>query len=436
MPLRIAVLVSFEAAAFLGTLFRPWWGILMLLVLIFARPQDDRPNMAQLHIPMVLATAAVLATGARLTDMRKKIWESLKQNRVLIVYFLLMCLSAAFNGLTEESSNRIDQFSTATVLCVLLLIWTQSTTNLIQAIGVVIASGLYLLKLAVFNPSFIKPKIGGEAGEEFNRLSLQKLNTNFGNSNYLALFMVLLILLTLFVLLHYRSVLVRLACAALCGGWLWVFFRAQSRAATLALAASLVAFWLFQKHKMLLALALPPLLIVGLVLAPATYFERLQTIENYEQDESATARLGYWQTGLQLMMQNPVLGVGPDNFTRYADNTPHNAYIQVASELGVPSLVLYVTMLVSGFRSAWKTRKLSSASQKNLPMLFELSGALFCGCLAITLQGFFTGLAHREFVFLFLVLCHAAWLTAQAAPRVIHLPARLRHSATAAVVAR
>lgn len=429
MPLRIAVLVIGEIVASVATLVKPWWGVLALLFLIFARPQDDRPNMADLHIPLVLTAAALLATASRLPILRFQVGRALKRTALMFAYFLIMVLSAAVHGMTPESSNRLEQFAPAVAMFFLLLVWARGRTEFHGVIAIMVASGLWLVKLAIYNPSFMKSYAGETAGLAYDRLNLQKVNVNFGNPNYLALFMVLLILLTLFALLHYRSSFVRLVMIALTAAWLWVFFRALSRAATLALIASLLVFWLFQKKKMLLGWVMAVSLLVGIVFAPAVYFDRMGLIANYEEDVSATARISYWETGLRLTLANPLLGVGPDNFTYYADNTPHNAYLQVTSELGLPALGLYLAMLLGGFRSAWLARKISAPQRKNLPMLHALSGALFAGCLAITLQGFFTGLAHREFVFIFLGLCHCGRYSAEsveAAPARAAAPTGLR----------
>ncbi len=429
MPLRIAILVIGETVASIATLVKPWWGILALLFLIFARPQDDRPNMADLHIPLALTAAALLATAARLPALRFRVGRALKRTAVMIAYFLIMVLSAATHGMTAESSDRLEQFAPGLAMFFLLLVWTRSATELRWVIATMIAAGLWLVKLAIYNPSFIKSYAGETAGIAYDRLNLQKVNVNFGNPNYLALFMVLLILLTLFALLYYRRVLVRLLMLVLTGAWFWVFFRALSRAATLALVASLLVFWLFQRRKLLLGWVMAVTLLVGIASAPAVYFDRLRLIANYEEDASATGRIGYWETGLRLTLANPLLGVGPDNFIYYADNTPHNAYLQVASELGLPALGLYLAMLFGGFRSAWVARNICARQRKNLPMLHALSGALFAGCLAIALQGFFTGLAHREFVFIFLGLCHCARYSAESiepAPARVAASARLR----------
>jgi len=131
--------------------------------------------------------------------------------------------------------------------------------------------------------------------------------------------------------------------------------------------------------------------------------DRLSTVARYEEDASATDRLALWDIALGLVAENPVLGVGPDNFTLYAPNTPHNAYLQIASEVGLPALFLYISILGSGLLSAWRARGLC----RDFPdksYLYAISQGFFCCQMAVVIQGFTTGLAHREVVYVFVTM--------------------------------
>jgi len=107
---------------------------------------------------------------------------------------------------------------------------------------------------------------------------------------------------------------------------------------------------------------------VLLATASEQYWERMQTITS-EQDynhTSETGRLQIWGRGIDYMVGNPVLGVGAGNFPAAEGilsplaerqqfgigvrwNAPHNSYVQVGAELGVPGLALYIAVIVSAF---------------------------------------------------------------------------------------
>lgn len=107
-------------------------------------------------------------------------------------------------------------------------------------------------------------------------------------------------------------------------------------------------------------------LVIG---APAGYWRQMRTIRNIEKDYNITQETGRKQLairGLQYMMAYPIFGVGADNFPM-AEGTistrarswqqgdpgvrwaaPHNTFIQVGSEMGVPALLLWSTLMFGG----------------------------------------------------------------------------------------
>ena len=78
---------------------------------------------------------------------------------------------------------------------------------------------------------------------------------------------------------------------------------------------------------------------------------------------NVTNRLAFYHVATELTDAHPVLGVGPGNFPLYLNEVGggpseaatfvvHNAYLEVAAELGLPALALFLTYLVLVFRRA------------------------------------------------------------------------------------
>jgi probable O-glycosylation ligase (exosortase A-associated) len=111
--------------------------------------------------------------------------------------------------------------------------------------------------------------------------------------------------------------------------------------------------------------------LVGLLLlyrlAGPEVIARVMTVSNYEDDGSAMSRLESWKAGFQMILEHPLLGVGPENYGRYsAIYNPavpkglqaHNDFIQTAAESGLGAMVILVAILLLTFRNlAWVRRR-------------------------------------------------------------------------------
>ncbi|HYM06355.1 MAG TPA: O-antigen ligase family protein [Terriglobales bacterium] len=404
MPFRIKVLLAFEICAALGTVIRPFWGLLFLILLTLLRPQDDRPNMADLHIPMVITWALIIATVSRVSSLAGRVGFALRNLSLFIALYVLMVLAAFVNDLTPYSKYQIGDSLTILIVSCLILIWVSTRERLTALVWTMLLSGLYYVQLVVRNPTFMQEQIGQS---EFDRLAFRQ-SINFGNPNFLAILMVILIFLALALLVRQRRLWRKVILAMALLGYLYVFLRCQSRGASLGLAAGVLIYWLMQRRKLLVAAVMAISVTIGLAfLVPAGYLQRLQTIVYYQEDKSATGRLEMWAISRDVIADNPLFGIGPGNFAlRYPTMSQHNAYLQVASEVGIPALLLYIALLLSGYRSLWVVRRLTAPRARDLPDLRSFSEGLFCALVAITVQGFFTGFAFREFVYITLALTY------------------------------
>jgi probable O-glycosylation ligase (exosortase A-associated) len=109
-------------------------------------------------------------------------------------------------------------------------------------------------------------------------------------------------------------------------------------------------------------------LLIGLMFIPPKYYDRLTTLtskESIEADGSAMGRIAAWKTGVAMATNNPLVGVGMNqfqaNYNQYkttnaeAARVAHNAYIQVWAECGTPALLLYLFLI---FSTLWRLRRL------------------------------------------------------------------------------
>ena len=155
------------------------------------------------------------------------------------------------------------------------------------------------------------------------------------------------------------------------------------------------------------ATALVVIVLVGT--ASDQYWRQMETITS-DQDynhTSETGRLQIWSRGIGYMLDNPLLGVGPGNFSTaegtlspLADrqqfgigvrwNAPHNSFVQVGAELGFPGLALYLAVIVSAFYALRRTG--------------ALRPALTASLLGFVVGSFFLSLAYSEMFYTLIAL--------------------------------
>jgi O-antigen ligase len=135
---------------------------------------------------------------------------------------------------------------------------------------------------------------------------------------------------------------------------------------------------------------------------------------------SDNARLHLWRIALDQILSAPWLGVGPMHYAHYPNPKaahPHNVYLQVAAEWGLPMLLLLCGMATKGLvRLVLAVRAASSQTVRREGV------ALFVACIALLADGSVSGNFVMPVAQMWIVLCIAwavAWTRAQgpAAPR-------------------
>lgn len=187
-----------------------------------------------------------------------------------------------------------------------------------------------------------------------------------------------------------------------------------SRGAFAALAVSIPTLVLLQKRRVL-ALVLvgaSVILAIAVIPIPKGYFERIETIQTYEETEetSALGRLHIWQVAWQMAKANP-LGVGVRNFNKTydkydfskghfgAERAAHNSHLQVLTEYGFGGLAVWIVMFLFAARIVFRMRCASlrdSCPETERHVLFTLSNALLASMTAFLVGGTFISLAVNE----------------------------------------
>ena len=143
-------------------------------------------------------------------------------------------------------------------------------------------------------------------------------------------------------------------------------------------------------------IALLVLVLVVLVIAPSGYRDRISTTG----DASAEARTGELKRSIYLTLTHPIFGLGMDNFVVFSntEHATHNAYTQVASEIGLPAAVVYVLFLIAAYK---RLRRIGHPKdfEKKHRLIPYLAIGLQASMIGYMVISFFASVAYLWYVY-------------------------------------
>ncbi len=220
----------------------------------------------------------------------------------------------------------------------------------------------------------------------------------FENPNDLALHLVTMIPLAVGLLLSSRGGLKKLfyaACAVLfVAGVVATFSRGGFIG--MAFATGLLAWRLAKRNKWLIATCLPIALTFFVLFAPGGYGTRLGTTA----DESGLARFDELKRSLVIAVHHPLIGVGMNNYVNYSnfEHATHNAYTQVASEMGFPAMVVYILFLFAPLKVLRRIGRETSATRRS-SRFYYLAVGLEASLFGYMVASFFLSVAYLWYVY-------------------------------------
>jgi probable O-glycosylation ligase (exosortase A-associated) len=181
----------------------------------------------------------------------------------------------------------------------------------------------------------------------------------------------------------------------------------QSRGALLAVTATGFFLWLKTPRK-LLSGALIVILSLGIIsFMPQSWHDRMDLIENYEQDSSAMGRIAAWKMSLNVANDRPfggglflwkpatymIYGASSDDWQR--NTAAHSIYFSILAEHGWIGLLLFVSIFVATWRTASRLIKRVRGSPE-LKWVSDLMRMLQVSMIAYAVGGAFLQLAYFD----------------------------------------
>ncbi len=369
------------------------------------RLHELSPLLLPLRLPQLLALLALLVLGWRLMIERNLTPFLLAEGKLLLALFGVTVLGALLASNSGLALNYLLGSWIKVVLMCFACSWLLQQQRHIDWLswGIIIAGGVVAL-VALYNSHHGLELVEG------SRVTIgRSYGSMLGDPNDLALVLLLPFSFALSRSLQrsqgqwLATLVVLLLLAAM--------LATQSRGGLLGLAAisCLLLVRRFRLPRWLWALA--PLLLL-LLLSLAGIAER-QSGGAAESgiDESALGRLYAWQAAFSMMLANPLLGVGLDNFyANYYFHSPHwdgknhavhSSWFQVMAEAGLSGFILFVGFYLLLLRRAFHL--LSHADPNGWHL------ACFAGVVGFGIGGTFLTQAFTWPLYIMAALIWAQW---------------------------
>jgi len=353
-------------------LFGAYAALLLFMVIYCLRPEDWVPGLSHVPLAKLAGIMALFALAISLQHIRDRMPRE--------VYFLILLTAQLFvaslvSPVWRGGALQIT-LNFAKVLLVILMIATSVTT-------------LRRLRLLIFaqalSISVIATVTIWKERMSVNRLE-GILGGQYADPNDLALAIIISLPLCLALIFLSRNNLWKILWSISILVMLYAVFLTGSRGGFLALVvAAVVALWEFAirgRRQYLLALAA----LAGLVLfasAGGRLVGRLKGTFNVndstsEAYDSAQSRQQLLWRSIKVTMEHPIFGVGPGNFNQVSGTwrTTHNSLTLMSSEGGIPALILYVLILVYGFKNLRATQRLTQGTGETRLLVRALLASL------------------------------------------------------------
>lgn len=336
------------------------WDLLLVCVAVFLAFDVGRihqlfPQLIPFRPILVSAVAATILYLANFRDLRRL--QALKHPIAICVLAILamVALSVPFSLSPSRSLQFLYTELAKTVVLFLLVAGCVRSFRDVERLAQV-----YLFAAVIY---------GAVVYARGSRLSSGRLNDLYTyDSNDFALFMVVALPLAFYHGSHARGKL-RVLVASFAILVLGVGVVASGSRGGFLAGAGLLLFYVFASRTTRLAKRLAVVgvvVVVTLLAAQGWYWLRMKTLFSVESDYNVTTeygRVAIWKRGIGYMVSRPFTGVGAANFGK-AEGTisevarqraaagkgtpwkaPHNSFVQMGAELGVPGLGLLLALL-------------------------------------------------------------------------------------------
>lgn len=379
---------------------RPYVGILVWCWLSFMNPHRLAYGFAY-TMPFVMVISIITIVCTMMTSDKAKIPRH-PIIILLVIFFVYTSIMALFSHNPSGAYIEWDRFLKTMVMIFVTLILINNITKLHHLIWVIVLSfGFFGLKGGIFTLlTGGHHRVYGPEGSFFY------------DNNEVALVLLMTVPLMGYLFAETQSKWIKMFLAAMMFFSVFAIVASYSRGALVGGAVLLVMILWRAKRRIMLSLVLCTVIGASLQFMPSEWFERMSTIGEYQEDNSAKGRINAWAFAWNIALDKP-LGAGLRAFTKEAfriyapvpedHHASHSIYFQVLAEEGFPGIIMFLTLGFSTIVLLRRTVKQTS-DQPELKRLNNLSSALYLCIIAYASGGAFLSLAYFDYYYMLIAL--------------------------------
>jgi len=176
----------------------------------------------------------------------------------------------------------------------------------------------------------------------------------------------------------------------------------HSRGAFLGIAVIGLMMFMKAKRKLLPLLMGIAFTVTLPYIVPQEWFDRMHTIETYEEDASATNRIEAWKKSI-VVANHRITGGGYEIIRITNGVDCHSIYFEVLSEHGWPGLVMFLGLGAMSFFKCSRVRRLTRR-RPEMTRAYNLASMLQVSFAGYATSGAFLGLAYFDLFYVLVVL--------------------------------
>ena len=386
---------------------RDRWAFLLLAafcVQIYAAPAEWIPAFVPLRLALSLSFGALVLVVVEHAGRRVPIhWDGVRG--AALAGFLLWAAASHLWSLDRTVTDGWLVNLVKVALAWLLVVNLATTPRRLAILCLCLIGGSTVTSVG----GILRYFSGDELSQGFRTLWLGV----YGDPNYLAEYLALIVpIAAAFIARRGSSAGVRLLCIVAVILAVTCIVLTFSRGGFLGLVAGGLVWAIRERAQRTKALLLSAALAVGVaIFAPATLWERTDTLEEFQQDQSALGRVYAWHVASAVNLDHPLRGVGGGAFreawpiyappeVREHPLVAHNIFLDTLGELGWVGFFLFLTFAGSATGAVFR-----AGSDPEIGWLARGIGASVAGFL---LSNCFSGSLGDAHLFVLLGLAGAA----------------------------